>query len=310
MKDSFYVNLEHCPICGSKDYEKKHVLLHTSNKVIQKLKIYEVNTFLYKCRKCDFYFASPQISSELMSQYYKILDSEYYDNNNLNNNLNKQRPNSISMVLSILRKYKLKGKVLEIGCGKGYLLNELKKEGIYECFGIEPSPTASKFAMENFGLNIKNELFNGKSAFTFLFDVVILVDVIEHLNNPREVFNNIRRVLKPGGIVIVSTGNINSLNYKLFGKYWGYFRSWEHISFFNKNSINKLCKLTNFEIIEIKKFSYNGSLFKNIITIVVNFLLLGKNILKYFLNHFFHKSFSYSLVRLAHDHFVAVIKKN
>jgi len=83
------------------------------------------------------------------------------------------------------------------------------------------------------------------------FDVVVLKDVIEHLTDPKDTLEQIRRVLNPAGIMCCNTPDIDSMASRILGaKWWGIKQS--HIFYFNKNSLSALFKATGFVPLKIR----------------------------------------------------------
>jgi len=95
-------------------------------------------------------------------------------------------------------------KVLDIGCAEGGVLTAFETEG-YDCTGLEYSPNRIKYAEEKSSSNIK--FINGNIEdfyYDETFDVILILDVIEHLNNKLQALENIKHMLLPEGIVVVS----------------------------------------------------------------------------------------------------------
>jgi len=214
-------------------------------------------------------------------------------------------------ILNYLKRFKSSGRILEVGCGKGHLLNLLKSLG-YDCYGIEPSPTAVQYAQDNYDLKITKGILQNVRFRRSEFDVIILVDVLEHLKHPQDITDTLKRYLKKDGIIIITTGDIKSINAKVFRSFWGYFSSWEHISFFNKSSISKLFSRNGFRMIEFKRFNYMGNTLNNIGSFLHNFLIvmMVKNLIKYILNKLLSVKRKRNLVRLTYDHFFTVLRQS
>lgn len=109
-------------------------------------------------------------------------------------------------LLRIIGKYtKLPGtKILDIGCAYGFLLAEAKKLGC-ECFGIEQAKDAYTHASKHSGASVSNaDLL--KSAYPENhFDLVLLIGSIEHLRDPIAQLKEVRRILKPDGLLVITT---------------------------------------------------------------------------------------------------------
>ncbi len=119
--------------------------------------------------------------------------------------------------VKLIKSVKASGSILEIGCGKGELLNELKKD--YSVSGFDVSPSAIAYAKKSINqkdrgagklsvLNIEEGKITGK------FDVILAFDVLEHLKDPRKCIMKIKKALKKNGIFIFTVPN----NYGLYGK--------------------------------------------------------------------------------------------
>jgi SAM-dependent methyltransferase len=108
-------------------------------------------------------------------------------------------------------------KVLEIGCGEGLLLEEIRKTGL-AVKGIEPSKEASKRAMQR---NIEvTEGYFSKAAFAEKFDAVVLSHVLEHVEDPGKIIADITAVLNPGGFLLLTQTNYKGTLPRLLKAGW------------------------------------------------------------------------------------------
>lgn len=111
-----------------------------------------------------------------------------------------------------------KGKLLEVGCAAGYLLQGLKENG-WTVTGIEPNKTMSDFGSKHLGLEIFNtSAENWKSEKTF--NVLCLIQVIAHLRDPASMVEKLIAHLTTPGWVLVETWNYQSLTAKIMGRGW------------------------------------------------------------------------------------------
>jgi len=118
--------------------------------------------------------------------------------------------------LARLRALKPTGRLLDIGTHCGFFLRRARHQG-WELYGIEPSPTNAALAREHFGLNVQEGYFKEGVFPPEYFDVVTLIDVLEHVTTPVSLLQTIRKVLKPGGILFVKVPNVhwNLLKYRI-----------------------------------------------------------------------------------------------
>jgi 2-polyprenyl-3-methyl-5-hydroxy-6-metoxy-1,4-benzoquinol methylase len=101
-------------------------------------------------------------------------------------------------------------RLLDIGCSNGLFLAEARARG-YDVHGTEISPETAQFARGHFGLRVHTGSYEFAGFDKGSFDVVTLFDVTEHLPDPSAELNRIREYIKPGGLLLQSTPNIDGL---------------------------------------------------------------------------------------------------
>lgn len=224
-----------CPICKNKtkfQYKKSN---------------YITNYNYYQCQNCDFLFTNPMPTQTELNSYYNSL---YHVEK-----VQKEKVRAkAKLVLQRLKKIKGKNlEVLEIGCSYGYFLKEAEKQK-HKCSGIELSKITAKFAKENLKTNniynVNFETWKTKNK----YDVVVLLDVIEHLPDPNKSISKIKKLLKKDGVIVFTTPNTNSLEYKLYGKRWEWVSPPAHISLFNQKTVRKIMNENHFEELELSSF--------------------------------------------------------
>jgi 2-polyprenyl-3-methyl-5-hydroxy-6-metoxy-1,4-benzoquinol methylase len=248
---------------------------------------------LIKCNSCAFFF------KDIGETNYESLQERDYTC------FNYDRKNEVIELDSIIRKFCKKNKirVLEIGSGTSAILNELDKFG-YDVFGVEPSKAAIKISKEVFPhIEVINDYFTS-GLIAKEVDVMLLNDVVEHLEPNNPLFKEISDFMGLGTLLLIKSGNPLSLNAQLFISHWRYTEAKQHISFYSLKALKKFCEKLNLNLVKHYKFqhAYGG----------LHLLIYLKNILIFFLMKFridtlLKRNFS---IELANDHFIAVIKKN
>lgn len=109
------------------------------------------------------------------------------------------------------------GSVLDFGCGAGDFLLKMKAAG-WSCAGVEVSDAAVEVARSN-GIRVERGVATYPSS---SFDYVRANHSLEHVSNPREVLEDMYRVLKPGGTLFLGVPTNESQNARLFGEHWWY----------------------------------------------------------------------------------------
>jgi len=97
------------------------------------------------------------------------------------------------------------GRLLDVGCGKGFFLSHCKDSGI-DCMGVELSDIGAAFAREKFGLNVLHGDIHDLKKDIGTFQTAVMWGVIEHLPDPMKTLRDIFDVIEPGGRLFVQTG--------------------------------------------------------------------------------------------------------
>jgi 2-polyprenyl-3-methyl-5-hydroxy-6-metoxy-1,4-benzoquinol methylase len=148
------------------------------------------------------------------------------------------------------------GHILDIGCATGIFLHGMQLRN-WDCYGIEPSDHAANYARKRFNLRINTGyLENGQFPDSF-FDIITLWDVFEHLPSPIESLNIVNQILKPGGLLMISTPNIESWTSKIFGKYWAGWETPRHYHVYSPQLLSSLLNKTGFKPSKFASFTGN-----------------------------------------------------
>jgi SAM-dependent methyltransferase len=102
------------------------------------------------------------------------------------------------------------GRILDVGCALGTFLAIARARG-FDPHGVEISQFASSFARERRGLDVFTGDLEHFSAADASFDVVTFWDAIEHVTHPLENLKTARRLLRSGGLLLVTTDNFDAL---------------------------------------------------------------------------------------------------
>ncbi|MCK9615620.1 MAG: class I SAM-dependent methyltransferase [Candidatus Omnitrophica bacterium] len=164
--------------------------------------------------------------------------------------------------------------VLDVGCGTGAFGKSLKEGGIEEVIGIEKNTEAAEIAKKNIDKVIIADIESFPLELNKnYFDVIILADVLEHLQDPWIILNKIKPLLKDDGFLFISIPNVRYYRVWLSLVVKGEFKYADsgildigHLRFFTFRTIKQYLKNANFKIIKIKRnFSGHISWFFNAI---------------------------------------------
>jgi len=125
-----------------------------------------------------------------------------------------------------------KGKLLDVGCGSGRFLALMRDAG-WKVLGVEQDRAAAKLAQERFGVPVIVGTLPEANLPEESFDAVTLSHVIEHVYDPVGLLAECRRVLKPGGRVVVLSPNVESRGRQTFRESWLHLDPPRHLFLFS-----------------------------------------------------------------------------
>jgi 2-polyprenyl-3-methyl-5-hydroxy-6-metoxy-1,4-benzoquinol methylase len=137
------------------------------------------------------------------------------------------------------------GRLLDIGCGTGDFVHHMATLG-WKTEGIDTDSRAVQIC-KNRNLNVKVGLLEEQNYPNDYFDAIVLKHVIEHVPNPIDLLIQCRRILKPGGKILLLTPNINSTTHKIFGRHWLGLDVSRHLFLFSFSTISRLIEKTGLQ---------------------------------------------------------------
>jgi 2-polyprenyl-3-methyl-5-hydroxy-6-metoxy-1,4-benzoquinol methylase len=129
-------------------------------------------------------------------------------------------------LLDLVARHRPRGRLLDVGCGHGLLLDEARRRG-YDPVGLELSRDAARHA-RSLGLDVRELPLEAFGAGTNgdapgRYDAIVLADVLEHLDDPVAAIEQCAALLRPGGVLCVVTPDPSSVTARLAGaRWWGY----------------------------------------------------------------------------------------
>jgi 2-polyprenyl-3-methyl-5-hydroxy-6-metoxy-1,4-benzoquinol methylase len=111
------------------------------------------------------------------------------------------------------------GRLLDVGCATGIFLDGMRQLG-WQVQGVELMTSAAQYARTRFGLDVFCGELEAANFPMHRFDAITLWDVLEHVHEPRALLTEVARLLKPGGLLVLSLPNPDSLEARLLGHFW------------------------------------------------------------------------------------------
>jgi 2-polyprenyl-3-methyl-5-hydroxy-6-metoxy-1,4-benzoquinol methylase len=240
-----------CNLCGSGHHSVVYKTYEgdISTLDIQSYKVTEDSQCgplrIVKCSQCGLIYANPRPSvARLIANYKNMIDPAYLEEER------GRRLAAQSMLLELKRLKKF-GRLLDVGCAVGFLLDEARQSG-WEVYGIDLSKWAVEYAQNELKLkNVSQAILRNAHYPSNFFDAVVLKDSIEHLTDPKSTLIEIRRILKPDGILCVNTPDISSLVSRILrARWWGIKQV--HLYYFNRKSLRQMLDRAGFFPVKTK----------------------------------------------------------
>jgi len=235
-----------CPICNNSD-----VSIWSKSEDLEYYAVEEEFVY-YHCPTCVTIFINPMPVSKLAeiypSNYYSFLETkkslahkvkEYLDDRLFGGLLNKIEGSSL--------------KVLDVGGGSGWLLDNIKKldKRVQFTQVVDIDKEAQHIAEKNGHHYFHGTIEDFESDEKF--DLVLMLNLIEHISDPKQTLDKIEGMLNPGGIVLIKTPNIESWDARLFkNSYWGGLHCPRHWILFSQKSFRHLLNDSNLSINYLK----------------------------------------------------------
>jgi 2-polyprenyl-3-methyl-5-hydroxy-6-metoxy-1,4-benzoquinol methylase len=198
---------------------------------------------LAECSKCGLVYLNPRIRSDIILESYSNAIDPLFVSQNL------QRIRTFRKVFRHwLKKERItpshEKRLLDIGCASGAFL-KVANDLDFQVVGVEPSSYLCEFGKREYNLDLRPSILQDQEFKDNEFDIISMWDVIEHLDQPGKVLEEIHRILKPDGKLIINYPEYDSWPRKLLGYKWPFFLS-VHLYYFTPETISHLLKNCGF----------------------------------------------------------------
>lgn len=195
---------------------------------------------IVRCRACALVFVNPRLAQGANTELYEDMVDPGYT---------REREGRLEIARRAVRKLGAPGRLLDIGCAAGYSLQAAREAG-WEVEGIDPSRWAVEEAWRTFGIRVRQGPVEGARWDDASFDAVVMADVVEHLSDPRPVLAEVRRLLKPGGVLYLTTPDYNCVWSRVMRNRW-----WmvipEHNYYFTRRTLRMLLAEASFRTLSM-----------------------------------------------------------
>lgn len=196
-----------------------------------------------QCTTCGMVSSIPTLRpDQIVDNYTRVVDEEYL----------KEEPARRELFAWFLRQieaFPLNGKrLLEIGSNVGLFLDVARERG-WDERGVEPSKWAVDEGILRFGVHLEQGTVEDLDLGPDAADVIVMLDVLEHLNDPLAALRDLRKMINEEGLLVVSTVNLDGLHSRLSGGDWPWFiRS--HLHYFGRRTLTAMLRSAGFRLVE------------------------------------------------------------
>jgi len=240
------MNPEECPACGMPQWKALQVLRGQ----------YEIQ----RCRSCGLLRSKGTPREGTGEDEFGGLDLDSYFKS-----LENLRRESAEQLLQKMEQHVPVGSLLDVGCSFGWFLDVAKTRG-WDTFGIEPSDIAVGHVQKRAAHQVLHGVFPATSFGERRFTSAVMTDVLEHLDNPVLMLQQLAAVLEPGGVLAIRVPNQEGLIYKtaatmargakaLDGPMW---RMWQldfpypHLWYFNRKTLSAVATRAGLQVLEVE----------------------------------------------------------
>jgi SAM-dependent methyltransferase len=222
-----------CPVCDGA----------RSREILQSANGYPI----VRCLDCSLAFTDDR-SAPPPSTLYPVFDQS-------DTTVRRQARSALNVFLhqreAVVRSAKPAGRLLDFGCGNGAFARWMNAAG-YDVVGLEPFSLGATTATER--LTLYRQPLESVAAELGAFDVITLWQVLEHMARPVSVLRDLRRHLRPGGILIVSVPNFRSWQSRFFGRQWFHLDPPRHLIHFESRTLDRCLHEAGLERVAERRF--------------------------------------------------------
>jgi SAM-dependent methyltransferase len=241
-----------CPLCGSLDFTLRYPASKGAREIMTVEDFRCTSPYLSRhgdivqCNCCHLFFNNPQLDPEQVLGVYRIVEDPIYQEETA------AREQTFARSLRQLQKLAAPpGKLLDVGCYTGVFIKLAAKEG-WTVTGVELSTWAAAIARQDGYGQVHSLALDETDLEPMSFDVITLWDVIEHLSHPAAMLKNVHQLLKPGGVIAISTYFVDSFAARLLGSRYPFFMDM-HLVHFSRPTLNRILSECGFEVLTYRR---------------------------------------------------------
>jgi SAM-dependent methyltransferase len=230
-----------CDLCGSSDVDVLRPAIQEQRTVKDLVHIFRASSDvplvdrLVRCKSCELVFVSPRVHAPtIVASYAEGEDPTF---------VSQAEARERTFAKSVERIEELTGgpgSVFDIGTAGGSFLAAARARG-WKVDGCEPNRWLAAWGKKHYGIDIRPGPLTEHNLGEAQYDVVTLWDVVEHLPQPSAIIEQAKRLVKPGGYLIMTFPDVGSPSARLLGRFWPFLSS-VHLFYFTKATMERMLR--------------------------------------------------------------------
>jgi ubiquinone/menaquinone biosynthesis C-methylase UbiE len=208
---------------------------------------------IWQCLTCKTLYVCSETLSKKITDEIQNIYAHYYDSACFT--ISSSVANSLQKLVNTFVHTYQTGKILDIGYGEGALLSIAERNG-WKCYGVELSPQSLRYGSDQ-GWTVTSNTLTDSRFDAETFDIVTMIEFIEHVPEPDSFLKETKRLLRPGGILYLTTPNAKSINKRWLGLNWSVVSPPEHITIWSVEGLVFALERNGFQIKKIQTEGFN-----------------------------------------------------
>ena len=230
-----------CDLCGSDRYEQ----VLSGQDALTDLP----GTFRFvRCTNCGLIRQNPRLTPSALLQYYPESYPSFAQSVGSRASILRRIDYRVGQLrrVRLVRRLCRTGSLLDVGCGTGDFLYEMRKLKGWRLFGVEPNRYACGHAQRLVGKRVVCGTLSAAALADSSFDMVTMWNTLEHVQDPKTNLRQANRVLRPDGLLVISAPVSSSLLCRWFREHWAEWDLPRHLYIFSRNTIEAMLQETGF----------------------------------------------------------------